>query len=87
MSFVTLDLFVAGAASMAVPVFIHLMSRQRRRPVEWAAVRFLIEALRPPGTGGAADGSTEIVNRCCSMGTMCSLETCSIGSCCGYHCP
>ncbi len=46
MTFVTVGLLVAGAACMAVPVIIHLLSRQRRRPVEWAAMRFLIEALR-----------------------------------------
>ena len=46
MSFATIGLLVAGAVSMAVPIIIHLLARQRRRPIEWAAMRFLIEALR-----------------------------------------
>ncbi len=46
MTFVTLGLLIAGAGAMAIPILIHLLSRQRRRPIEWAAMRFLIEALR-----------------------------------------
>ncbi len=46
MSFVTIGLLVAGATSVSVPILIHLLSRHRRRPIEWAAMRFLIEALR-----------------------------------------
>jgi hypothetical protein len=46
MTFVTAWLAAAGAIAMAVPIVIHLLSRQRRRPVEWAAMRFLLEAIR-----------------------------------------
>ena len=46
MTFVTAGLAIAGLAAMAVPILIHLLSRQRRRPIQWAAMRFLIEALR-----------------------------------------
>ncbi|MCZ6492779.1 MAG: BatA domain-containing protein, partial [Planctomycetota bacterium] len=46
MTFVTIGLAIAGAASVIVPILIHLLSRQRRRPVRWGAMRFLIEALR-----------------------------------------
>jgi len=46
MTFVTTGLLIAGVGAMAVPILIHLLSRQRRRPVEWAAMRFLLEALR-----------------------------------------
>jgi hypothetical protein len=46
MTFVTTWLAVAGAAAMAIPIIIHLIFRQRRRPIEWAAMRFLIEAFR-----------------------------------------
>ncbi|MDY7110014.1 MAG: BatA domain-containing protein [Planctomycetota bacterium] len=42
----TASLAFAGAAAVAVPVFIHLLLRRRRAPVEWAAMRFLIEAYR-----------------------------------------
>jgi hypothetical protein len=46
MTFVTTGLLVAGAVSVIVPILIHLLSRQRRRPIEWGAMRFLLEALR-----------------------------------------
>jgi hypothetical protein len=46
MTFVTMGLAIAGAVSIAVPILIHLLSRQRRRPIKWAAMRFLLEALR-----------------------------------------
>jgi hypothetical protein len=45
-TFATVGLLVAGAVAMAVPIIIHLLARRRRRPIEWAAMRFLIEALR-----------------------------------------
>ena len=37
-------LAVAGAAAVAVPVAIHLLTRWRRRPQPWAAMRFLLAA-------------------------------------------
>ncbi len=46
MTFVTAGLAMAGAVSIAVPILIHLLSRRRRRPIKWAAMRFLMEALR-----------------------------------------
>lgn len=35
-----------GAAAVAVPIIIHLMSRFRRKPEPWGAMRFLIEAYQ-----------------------------------------
>ena len=35
-----------GAAAVSIPIIIHLMSRFRRRPEAWGAMRFLIEAYR-----------------------------------------
>ena len=35
-----------GAAAIAIPVIIHLMSRFRRRPEPWGAMRFLLEAYK-----------------------------------------
>lgn len=46
MTFVTTSLAVAGLLAAAIPIIIHLLSRQRRKPIEWAAMRFLLEALR-----------------------------------------
>ncbi|MCA9291766.1 MAG: BatA domain-containing protein [Phycisphaerales bacterium] len=46
MTFITPALLVAGLLAVAVPILIHLLSRQRRRPIPWAAMRFLLEAIR-----------------------------------------
>jgi len=35
-----------GAAAVSIPIIIHLMSRIRRRPEPWGAMRFLLEAYR-----------------------------------------
>jgi hypothetical protein len=39
-------LLAAGLAAVAIPILIHLLLRQRRKPIQWAAMRFLIEAYR-----------------------------------------
>src|SRR5688500_6522171 len=39
-------LAAAGAAAVAIPIAIHLLTRLRRRPQPWAAMRFLLEAYR-----------------------------------------
>ncbi len=46
MTFVTAGLAIAGLVSISIPILIHLLSRQRRRPIEWAAMRFLLEAFK-----------------------------------------
>ncbi|TVQ54389.1 MAG: hypothetical protein EA377_05865 [Phycisphaerales bacterium] len=46
MTFITPALFIAGAIAVAVPILIHLLSKQRRRPIEFGAMRFLFEAFR-----------------------------------------
>lgn len=35
-----------GLGAAAAPILIHLLSRRRHRETEWAAMRFLVEALR-----------------------------------------
>ena len=35
---------LAGAGAILVPLLIHLLFRRRRRPVEWAAMQFVIQA-------------------------------------------
>ncbi|MEE9211382.1 MAG: BatA domain-containing protein, partial [Phycisphaeraceae bacterium] len=39
-------LAAAGTAAIAIPILIHLLTRLRRRPQAWGAMRFLIEAYR-----------------------------------------
>lgn len=46
MSFLHPLLFGAGAAAVGIPIIIHLLFRRRRKPVVWAAMRFLLEAYR-----------------------------------------
>ncbi len=44
--FVAPALALAGVALVTVPVAIHLLSRWRRKPEPWGAMRFLIQAYR-----------------------------------------
>lgn len=46
MSFLHPAIFLAGLACIAIPIAIHLLMRRRRRPVPWAAMKFLMEAYR-----------------------------------------
>lgn len=46
MTFLHGTLLAAGLAAIALPILIHLLMRRRRRPVPWAAMRFVIEAYR-----------------------------------------
>ena len=46
MTLLTPALAIAGLCAVAIPILIHLLMRQRRRPIEFAAMRFLFEAFR-----------------------------------------
>lgn len=46
MSFLHLQLALAGLACVAIPIIIHLLMRRRRKPVMWGAMRFLMEAYK-----------------------------------------
>ncbi len=46
MNFLHPGLLLAGVLAVSIPIIIHLLFRQRRKPVRWAAMRFLIEAYR-----------------------------------------
>jgi hypothetical protein len=50
MTFITPWLAAAGAMAMVIPIAIHLLFRQRRKPVMWAAMRLLMEAYRKQRT-------------------------------------
>jgi len=39
-------LFLAGMGAIAAPIIIHLLNRQRYKKVEWAAMRFILEAIK-----------------------------------------
>lgn len=46
MPFLNPNLFAVGLASVAIPIAIHILMRRRRKPIAWAAMRFLMEAYR-----------------------------------------
>lgn len=46
MAFLNPTLVLAGLACVAIPIAIHILMRRRRKPVPWAAMRFLLEAYR-----------------------------------------
>ena len=46
MTFAAPGLLAAGAVAVALPILIHLLFRRRRRPVQWAAMAILREAIR-----------------------------------------
>lgn len=45
-SFLHPTLLSIGLACVAIPIIIHLLTRQRRQPIPWAAMRFIIEAYK-----------------------------------------
>src|SRR4051812_18577304 len=46
MTFLNPFLAGLGLACVAIPIVIHFLMRRRRKPVMWAAMRFLLEAYR-----------------------------------------
>lgn len=46
LSFLHPTLLLAGLASVAIPILIHLLMRRRRKPMPWAAMRFVQEAFK-----------------------------------------
>ena len=44
--FITPWFFAAGSIAMAIPILIHLLNRRRFKTVEWAAMVFLLQAMR-----------------------------------------
>ncbi len=46
LSFLNPTLAAVGLACVVIPIIIHILMRRRRKPVPWAAMRFIIEAYR-----------------------------------------
>jgi Aerotolerance regulator N-terminal/von Willebrand factor type A domain len=46
MTFLNPILASVGLGCIAIPIIIHILMRRRRRPIPWAAMKFLIEAYR-----------------------------------------
>lgn len=54
-----------GAAAVSIPIIIHLMSRFRRQPEAWGAMRFLIEAYRKQRKRLQVEKLLLLLVRCC----------------------
>ena len=46
MTFLHPMLALVGVSCIAIPIIIHFLMRRRRRPIQWAAMRFLLEAYK-----------------------------------------
>lgn len=46
LAFLSPAMAIAAGACVGVPILIHLLTRQRRKPIQWAAMKFLLEAYR-----------------------------------------
>src|SRR5215213_11573814 len=44
--FVTWGFVLAGVCAMAIPVIIHILNRRRFKTITWAAMEFLLRAMR-----------------------------------------
>lgn len=63
-SFLVPGLAAAGAAAVAVPILIHILSRRPRRPEPWAAMRFLLAAYRRHRTRTRLEQMLLLATRC-----------------------
>lgn len=66
----TTGLAVAGVAAMSVPIIIHLLTRYRRRPELWGAMRFLMEAYRKHRTRLQVEQLLLLAVRCLILGVL-----------------
>lgn len=46
MAFLTPGFLIAGGLLMAIPIAIHLLNRRRYKVIEWAAMKYLLEAMK-----------------------------------------
>ena len=51
---------LAFAAAAAIPVILHLWNRRRQHVVDWAAMQFLIAALKKVDTAAVVDHQLEL---------------------------
>ena len=56
---------LVGAACVAIPIIIHLLFRRRRRPVQWATMRFVIEAWQVRRRRILLQKNILLLIRCC----------------------
>jgi hypothetical protein len=66
--FVTPAFFAAGLALASVPIIIHILNRRRYRTVDWAAMTFLLQALRKNRRRLRFEQWLLLAVRCCVLG-------------------
>jgi hypothetical protein len=61
---------VAGAVLAAIPIIIHLLNRRRHRVVRWAAMQFLLEAVRKNRRRLRLEHWALLLTRCAILGLL-----------------
>lgn len=67
MSFLTPGFLLAGVALAAIPIIIHLLNRRRYQTVQWAAMRYLLEAMRKNRRRLRFESLLLLLARCAAM--------------------
>ena len=67
MTFLTPGYLAAGAALIAIPIAIHLLNRRRHQVVQWAAMRYLLEAMRQNRRRLRFESLALLLARCAAM--------------------
>lgn len=70
MGFVTPMLAVIGVVLMAIPIIIHWLNRRRYKVVEWAAMRYLLAAIRQNRRRLRFESWLLLVLRCLVLGLL-----------------
>src|SRR5437763_9644893 len=68
--FVTPAFAIAGVALAAVPIIIHILNRRRYRTVQWAAMDFLLRAMKKNRRRLRFEHWLLLAVRCCVLGLL-----------------
>jgi hypothetical protein len=68
--FVSPAFMVAGAALVSIPIIIHILNRRRFRTIQWAAMEFLLQALRKNRRRLRFEQWLLLAIRCCVLGLL-----------------
>src|SRR5689334_25164698 len=68
--FITPAFAIAGVALASIPIIIHVLNRRRYRIVNWAAMEFLLRALRKNRRRLRFEQWLLLAVRCCVLGLL-----------------
>src|SRR4051795_3367231 len=68
--FVTPAFAIAGIALASIPIVIHILNRRRYRIVEWAAMNFLLRAMKKNRRRIRFEQWLLLAVRCCVLGLL-----------------